>query len=201
MNLVFLYGPPGTGKLTVAREVARLTSFRLFHNHLTVDLAASLFAHGSPEYTEYVRHLREGAFERAARAGVSLVFTFWYSDVSEPSVARYRGIVEAQGGKVLFVRLSCRPEVLEARVANPSRQNWKISSVAQLKEALAQYPDSFGMIPGTQLQIDNSDSEPDVVARQIVDYFGLGTPGGPSKPGDFSAEKAAPATTAPQPPR
>lgn len=195
MNLVFLYGPPGTGKLTVAREVARLTGFRLFHNHLTVDLAASLFAHGSPEYMEYVRHLRCEAFERAASAGVSLVFTFWYSGVSEPSVARYRGIVEAQGGEVLFVRLSCRPEVLETRVANVSRQNWKISSVQQLKDALAQYPDSFGVIPGTQLQIDNSDVEPDVVARRIVDHFGLGNLGG------INAEKAAPETTAPQPPQ
>ena len=188
VKLVFLYGPPGTGKLTVAREVARLTGFKLFHNHLTVDLAASLFAHGSPEYMEYVRHLRYEAFERAARAEVSLVFTFWYSGVSEPSVARYRAIVEAQGGEVLFVRLWCRMGVLEARVANVSRQNWKISSVQQLRDALAEHPDSFGVISGTQLQIDNSDAEPDVVARQIVSWFGL------------SAEEAATGKTAPQPP-
>lgn len=175
MKLVFLYGPPGTGKLTVAREVARMTGFKLFHNHLTVDLAASLFTHGSPDYMEYVRHLRCEAFERAARAGVSLVFTFWYSGVSEPSVARYRAIVEAQGGEVLFVRLSCRPEVLEARVANVSRQNWKISSVEQLKDALAQYPGSFEVIPGTRLEIDNSDLAPEEVARQIVSHFGLNT--------------------------
>ena len=189
MNLIFLYGPPGTGKLTVAREVASMTGYRLFHNHLTVDLAASLFAHGSSDYMDYVRHLRCEAFERAARAEVSLVFTFWYSGVSEPSVARYRGIVEAQGGEVLFVRLSCRPEVLEARVVNVSRQNWKISSVEQLQDALAQYPDSFGVIPGTQLEIDNSDVEPDVVACRIVNHFGL------------SVEKAVTGMTAPHPPR
>jgi chloramphenicol 3-O-phosphotransferase len=173
LKLLFLYGPPGTGKLTVAREVARLTGFRLFHNHLTVDLAASLFAHGSPEYMQYVRQLREGAFERAAAAAVSLVFTFWYSSVSELSVAKYRAIIEAQGGEVLFVRLWCRPEVLEARVANESRHNWKISSVTELRAALAAYPGSFDTIPGTALEIDTSDVAPEEVARQIMGYFGL----------------------------
>ena len=81
MKLVFIYGLPGTGKLTVARALAKLTGDRLFHNHLTVDLAASLFAHGSPEYMEYVRSLRLEAFARAAAAKVDLVFMFWYSDI------------------------------------------------------------------------------------------------------------------------
>lgn len=170
---MLLYGPPGTGKLTVARELARLSGYRLFHNHLTVDLAASLFPHGSPEYMNYVQHLRSGAFERAAAADVSLIFTFWNSAVSQPSVERYRAIVEAHGGEVLFVRLHCRPEVLEARVASASRQGWKIASVPQLREALQQSPGSFGTIPGTALEVDNSDLEPEMVARQIVAHWGL----------------------------
>ena len=173
VKLVFLYGPPATGKLTVARELSRLTGFRLFHNHLTVDLAAALFSHGSPEYMAYVRQLRCEAFEQAAAADVSLVFTFWYSRVSEASVALYHSAVEAHGGEVLFVRLYCRPEVLEARVVNASRRNWKIDSVPDLRRALEAYPDSSAVIPGTRLETDTSDLGPGVVARQIVDFFSL----------------------------
>src|SRR3712207_8263459 len=33
-HLLFLHGPPAVGKLTVARRVAELTGWRLFHNHL-----------------------------------------------------------------------------------------------------------------------------------------------------------------------
>ncbi|WP_456830830.1 AAA family ATPase [Deinococcus sp. UYEF24] len=177
MKVVFLYGPPGTGKLTVARELCRQTGLRLFHNHLTVDLAGSLFTHGSPQYFDYVQHLRREAFGRATAAGVSLVFTFWYSRESRPSVAAYRSIVESGGGEVLFTRLWCRPEVLERRVADPSRQGWKIASVPDLRAALEAYPDSFETIPGTGLETDTSDLLPDAVARQIAGHFGLKTSG------------------------
>ena len=173
VKLIVLYGPPGTGKLTVARVLAGRTGYRLFHNHLTVDLAASLFDHGSPEYLNYVQHLRREAFERAATAGVNLVFTFWYSRVSSPSVERYQAIVEAHGGEVVFVRLWCRPEVLEARVVSASRQNWKIASVPALREALEACPDSFASIPGTRLELDISDLAPEEAAGQIAERLGL----------------------------
>jgi hypothetical protein len=135
-----------------------------------------LFEHGSPEYFDYVRHLRIEAFERAAKADVDLIFTFWYSSISGPSVERYRNVIETAGGEVLFTRLHCRPEILEQRVTSVSRQNSKkLSSVQELRDAFAQYPTSFvDAIPGTQLEIDNSDLEPEVVAEQIVTHFGLG---------------------------
>jgi AAA domain len=170
MQLIFIYGDPGTGKLTVARELAKLTDFKLFHNHLTVDLAASLFPHGSKDYFDYVQSLRLEAFERAAKAKISLIFTFWYSSISQPSVEKYQHAIESRGGKVLFVRLYCRPEILEERVVNASRQNWKISSVTDLRAALENTGD---VIPGTHLEIENSDLSPEIVALEIVEKLEL----------------------------
>ena len=172
MKLVFIYGLPGTGKLTVARELAKLTGFKLFHNHLTVDLAASLFAHGSPEYMDYVRSLRLEAFARAAAANVDLVFTFWYSNISQPSVERYREVIERAGGTVNFVHLHCRPELLETRVVSDSRRGKKIDSVAGLRVALEEYG-TADLIPGTMLEIENSNLEPIDVAKQIADFYAL----------------------------
>ena len=34
MKHLFLYGAPAVGKLTVAKELADLTGYKLFHNHL-----------------------------------------------------------------------------------------------------------------------------------------------------------------------
>ena len=170
MQLLFIYGAPATGKLTVARELAKLTGFKVFHNHLTVDLAATLFEHGSEDYFDYVRSLRLEAFERAAKADISLIFTFWYSSISQPNVEKYVRVTESNGGEVLFVRLHCRPEILERRVVSESRQNWKISSVAALRAALENTAD---VIPGTQLEIDNSDLEPELVALEILEKLEL----------------------------
>ncbi|NJK43322.1 MAG: AAA family ATPase [Pleurocapsa sp. SU_196_0] len=174
VKLVFIYGLPGTGKLTVARALCALTGWQLFHNHLTVDLAASLFPHGSPEYNEFVRSLRLEAFRRAAAADVNLVFTFWYSSVSQPSVDLYREVIESCGGEVLFVHLHCRADILEARVQSDSRRNWKIWGVDALRSVLEEFG-TTDAIAGTPLEIDNSDLEPEEVARRIAAFYGLPT--------------------------
>ena len=46
MKLVFLYGSPGVGKLTVAEALSRLTGYKVFHNHLTANIAHLLFEIG-----------------------------------------------------------------------------------------------------------------------------------------------------------
>ena len=173
MRLIFIYGLPGTGKLTVAKELATLTGYKLFHNHLTVDLAASLFAHGSAEYMDYVRSLRLEAFKRAAASNVNLIFTFWYSNISMPSVELYREVVESAGGTVDFVHLHCRTEILEQRVTLDSRRGKKIDSVADLRVALLEYG-TADTIPGTALEINNSNLKPRVVAEHIAAFFELG---------------------------
>jgi hypothetical protein len=99
-----------------------------------------------------------------------LIFTFWYSSISQPGVEKYQHVIESHGGKVLFVRLHCRPEILEQRVVSQSRQNWKISSVEDLHTALE---NTGVVIPGTQLEIENSDLIPEVAAPKIAEKLEL----------------------------
>lgn len=172
MKLIFLYGAPGTGKLTVARELAALTGYRLFHNHLTVDLAKSLFDFGTPDYLEYVRFLRAEALARAAKKNVDLIFTFWFSKDSALSVSRYQAAVEESGGEVVFVKLYCPPEILQQRVLRPERKNWKISSLEGLAAAL-ENTDLTAEIVGTKLTIDTSLLEPIEAAREIAKRFSI----------------------------
>jgi len=48
MKLIFIYGPPAVGKLTVAEELVKLHDYRLFHNHLTLDLVRNIY----PEFNQ-----------------------------------------------------------------------------------------------------------------------------------------------------
>ncbi len=172
MKLIFLYGAPGTGKLTVARELAVLAGYRLFHNHLTVDLAKSVFDFGTPDYLEYVRFLRADALARAAKNNVDLIFTFWFSKDSAVSVQRYLAAIKQNGGEVAFVKLYCPPSILEQRVQSPERKNWKISSLTGLASALAN-TDLNAEILGTKMTIDTSVFEPIEAAREIVKQLSL----------------------------
>jgi len=119
MNLVFLHGGPAVGKLTVARELAALTGFRLFHNHLTVDLVSSLFPFGSEPFILLREQIWLAAFAEAARNNVSLIFTFNPErTVRESFVQDAIKAVAGAGGKVVFVELTCDESELERRLEN-----------------------------------------------------------------------------------
>ncbi len=123
MKLVFLHGPAAVGKLSVARELARLTGYKLFHNHLTVDLVGSLFAFGSEPFVALREKIWLSAFHEAATNNVSLVFTFNPENtVRGQFIQDALAVVENAGGKVIFVELTCAEDELERRIVHPFRQ-------------------------------------------------------------------------------
>lgn len=135
MKLVFLHGAPAVGKLTVARELARLTGFRLFHNHLTVDLVSSLFFFGSEPFVLLREQIWLAAFAEAARNNVSLIFTFNPErTVRERFVQDTLDVVSSAGGEVVFVELTCTEEELERRIEDASRKEFgKLASIEQYR--------------------------------------------------------------------
>jgi len=176
MQLVFIYGAPATGKLTVAREVADLTGFRLFHNHLSADLVSSVFDFGSEAYTRYCRKLRLQIFEAAAIERVAgLVFTFCYANPADNEfVLEVIRLIERNQGDISFVRLYCEPQVSEERVVSNTRKGLgKITTVEKLRDKIERW-NFFSAIPfRDSLRIDSSHVDPVVIAAEIVNHYGL----------------------------
>src|SRR5688572_434351 len=106
MKLIFLHGVPGVGKLTVARELARLTGYKLFHNHLTVDLVGSVFEFGTTPFVELREKIWLDVFSEAASSEVAgIIFTFAFEPtVRESFVENVRSTIESKGGEVVFVK-------------------------------------------------------------------------------------------------
>lgn len=136
MWLLFLHGPPASGKLTVARELEQLTGFRLFHNHLAVDLLESVFEFGSPPFALLREQLWLSVFREAARADVSLIFTFAPERTVRPGFPDAAlSSVRSEGGAVLFAGLRCGESEIERRLADPSRSAYgKLRSVERYRE-------------------------------------------------------------------
>ena len=175
MNLVFIYGPPGVGKLSAAREVARLTGYRLFHNHVSIRCAQSVFDFGTPPFWKVVGGIRTLMFEEAAANGVSLIFTFVYAHPKDlPGVERMCGLFEARGGRTLPVRLFCEHAELERRLPQPSRvELGKLTSLEALR-GLLEKDDLLSPVPGREsLEIDNTGLAPAEVAGLIISHYHL----------------------------
>ena len=177
MKLIFLYGPPGVGKLTVAEELSKLTGYKIFHNHLTANIAHLLFELGSEEAFMYSRKLRLNFFEQAALHKVSLIHTFVYypdAPLNQPYLDQVVHLVEAGGGEVCWVQLLCKVDVLEQRVQSPSRvPHGKLTDPARLKELL-QRLELFTPVPlVNSFALDTTHLSAEASAKAIAEHFGL----------------------------
>ena len=176
MRLVYVYGPPGVGKLTVARELVALTGFKLFHNHLTVNLVRSVFPFNSEPYVRLMRQFRRDMLAEAARSGIDLVFTGVYLGTEEQLAAIQR-IVEpiyAGSGTVLFVQLVCDHEVWLARVANESRLAQDKLTDPERAVGLFEGRDPFPTMPmEPMLRINTTHLPPAEAAAQIATHYEL----------------------------
>ena len=177
MRLIFIYGPPGVGKLTVGRELARLTGFRLFHNHVSIDCVQTVFDFGTPSFYRLVDLVRVSMLEEAARAALpGLIFTFVYAKgTDDPAVERMAGAVERHGGEVCFVRLHCERAALDARVVVATRREQsKVSSLELLNDIAARH-DIFSPITNRDsLTIDNTHLSPHEAAALIAAHCSSG---------------------------
>lgn len=175
MRLVFIHGPAACGKLTVARELAALTGLPLFHNHLVVDALLSVFRFGSPAFVELREKMWMDVFAAAAGEKRSLIFTFHpEASVAPDFPERAAALVEAAGGRVDFVALTCAPDVIEARIEAPSREaSGKLSSRALYNELEAKGAFVYPPLPPAAVEVDTGAVEPAAAAQHIRETLGL----------------------------
>jgi shikimate kinase len=176
VQLIFLYGPPAVGKYTIGVELAARTEFRLFHNHLTVNLVTAVFERDSEVWLRMLRSVRRDILTEAAQYGVNLIMTSVFSGTSEHAEA-WRTMLEpvhAAGGKVHFVQLTCERDELFRRITRDSRRAMdKLIDPARLTDLL----DRFDMVSpapfGQHLRLDVTHVAPSESATKIIQHYGI----------------------------
>jgi hypothetical protein len=173
-TLLYLYGPPAAGKLTIAEKVAAISGYSLFHNHLTVNSVGSIFPLGSAAYTAVVHRMRLDVFARASQYNVNLIFTnnsAWRAPDARLRFAAFteaaRQVVDAEGGRINFVRVNAPIDVLECRLSNESRRaNGKLLEVSRLRELLENL--DLSPLHEDDFEVDTSILSADDAAAAIV---------------------------------
>jgi hypothetical protein len=176
MKVVMLYGAPGAGKLTTAKALQKLTGYRLFHNHLTVDLVAAVFDFGTAPFRELREHVWLEVMDRAARENVNgLIFTFVFEPTLQPGfIDRLIAVLEAQNASLIPVELACETEENLRRVLSPERALYLKTQDTTLVRSgieegvyLAPYE-----LPGT-IRIDITHTPPGETASRIYEALAV----------------------------
>jgi hypothetical protein len=186
-NLIILFGPPASGKSAIGHELAALTGYRFFHNHLTADPVGALFGYGSPRFGALVDAVRELLLREAAAdaAMAGIVFTFvWALDLPQDNhfIRKTEKLFADAGGEVMFVELLASLNTRIEREGTPFRVGLKpaLRDVAAARgrqtEMAARY--RMNATPGEMgkrkhLVIDTETMEPAGAARHIAQVLGL----------------------------
>jgi tRNA uridine 5-carbamoylmethylation protein Kti12 len=176
MKLVLIYGPPASGKFTVAKEVAKITNFGVFHNHLTLDLIEPFFKKTYKNaFWDYSDKLRLDLISLAAKNKIDIIFTFCYDDKDGYKfIRKLVNRVVKNGGKVCFVQLAPDKEVLFTRIKNDSRKKYnKTRSKKKLKEIMRKHEFYTPVRFKNNLKIDNTKLSAKKVAKMIKEHYKL----------------------------
>ena len=190
MRLLLIIGPPAVGKMTVGRAVADQSTFRLFHNHHTIEMLLDVFDHGTPAFRTLNSEFRRRVVEEAAASGTDLVFTFvWGMDAAEEAEWLSR-LVAPYDGNVAVVELVADLDTRLARnrtehrlAEKKSKRNldWSELNVREL-EAEFRMTSTPGLDAPAErlltqwphLVIDNTELQADEVAERILAWLAAG---------------------------
>jgi hypothetical protein len=176
MNLVFIHGPAAAGKYTVGRELAALTRFELYHNHLVVDEVLKAHAFGTPGFVaERDRLWREFFSWFPAPGRPNIIFTFNPENtVPQVFIDWLFAEMLRRGVKLTSVEITASEEVLESRMASRQRQQFsKLTDVVLYRQLRDSGVFTTPLIPHTDLRIDTGITAPAVAAAQIARHCGL----------------------------
>lgn len=186
MKFIVIFGPPAVGKMTVGYELARLTGFKLFHNHLTIELVLNFFDFEEPQFQTLVSEFRKRVFEEVAASDLpGLIFTFVWAIEHESDrafIERSCDIFREKGADIYFVELEAelserlnRNESEFRLLQKPSKRDvgksrWRLLENDE-KYKLNSEGDFFHR--ENYLKINNTSLPADEAARIIVDEFGF----------------------------
>ena len=75
-KFVLIIGPQAVGKMTVGQELAKLTGYKLFYNHMTIEMVRLIFDYDKNAYRRMNQLIRYEVFKEFAKSNEKgIIFT------------------------------------------------------------------------------------------------------------------------------
>ncbi|MFB1050231.1 AAA family ATPase [Paraliobacillus sp. JSM ZJ581] len=184
MKFILLFGPQAVGKMTIGHELEKLTAFKLFHNHMTIELVQPFFDFGTPGFERLVNLFRNEIFTEVAHSDLpGFIFTYvWAFNEQEDwdFVQHSTSIFEKAGATIYYVELEADVEERLKRNITPNRLTHKATkrnteqSEAELLRTMKTYRlNSFQneITAENYIRIDNTNLTAQEVALKIKEAF------------------------------
>ena len=187
-TLVIILGPHAVGKMTVGQELAKITGLRLFHNHMSIELARKLFApNEKEEFQSLNRAIRRKVFDLfATRKLPGLIFTYMCAFDVQEELDYLMGVIElfkSNGANCYVVELCVDFEERLVRNKSENRLLHKESkrnlewSEAEMRKTSEKFRlnsyDGESLPFENYIKIDNTTLAPDEVAKIIQTHFAI----------------------------
>ncbi len=187
-TLVIIIGPHAVGKMTVGQELEKITGLKLFHNHMSIELARKLFGFSDPEYKILNQTIRDTVFNLFAKGNFKgLIFTYM-CDFDVQSEFDYMNDVinlfKSNGAKCHLVELCADFDKRIERNKSENRLYHKVSkrdiefSEAEMRRTSERHRlnsyENEKLPFESYIKIDNTNLSPEAVASMIINHFELG---------------------------
>lgn len=182
--LVVIFGPHAVGKMTVGEELAKMTNLRLFHNHVSIELALQYHEYHTEEAKYLIKLLRDEIMTTVANSDQKgLIFTFiWALEMKEDwdYIDHVMNIFKEHD--IYFVELYSDISVRQERNVTENRLNKKPSkrNVEWSQRDLLRSFDNHKMNTTDEdfsdknyMKIDNTNLSAIETAQLILDNFEL----------------------------
>ena len=184
-TLVIILGPHAVGKMTVGQELANITQLRLFHNHMSIELARKLFAYTEKEWSILNETIRKTVFELFAKGDFpGLIFTYMCAFDEQSDLDYLQNMIHlfsSNGANCYVVELCADFEERLIRNKSENRLLHKESkrnlerSEAEMRNTSEKYRlnsyDGENLPFVNYMKIDNTTLAPDDVAKMIQTHF------------------------------
>jgi hypothetical protein len=184
--VLFVVGPSAVGKMSVGQAITERTGLRLFHNHVSIELALRYFDYGTPAFHRINSEVRRLVFAEVAASdlpGLVITFVWAFNDPEDQAIIdEYAVPFRERGGRVLFVELEAtqaerlkRNECVSRLAEKPSKRDLEASRRRLLEDDARYRLNSGGTFDRRPdyLRIDSTLLAPDEVAERVIGHFGL----------------------------